>query len=78
LAYARARSTEVFEAGPWLGVKRNKRTMTQTHGEIITEAACDLGKGVGGARCDEDDVCPAPQFDVEDQITDGVGSLRGL
>jgi len=55
---ARARSTEVFEAG----------------GEVVTKASCDLGKGVGGAWHDEDDVFPASEFDVEDWIPDRIGS----
>lgn len=48
---------------------------TRTYDEVIAQAGCDLGEGVCGARRDEDDVCPAPQFDVEDGVADGVCPL---
>jgi hypothetical protein len=47
----------------------------ETYDEVVAQAGCDLGEGVCGAWRDEDDVCPAPQFDVEDGIADGVCPL---
>ena len=52
-----------------------KMMSNSTHGEVIAQAGCDLGEGAGGAGSDEDDVCPAPQFDVQDGIADGVYPL---
>jgi len=40
--------------------------------EVVAQAGCDLGEGVCGAWRDEDNVCPASEFDVEDGVTDGV------
>lgn len=55
----------------------NKRIQDdeRTHDEVIAQAGCDLGEGVCGARRDEDDVCPAPELDVEDGVADGVCPL---
>lgn len=46
-----------------------------TYDQVVAQAGCDLGECVCGARSDDDNVCPSPQFDMEDGIADGVCPL---
>jgi hypothetical protein len=50
----------------------------ETYYEIVAYPRGDLCERVGGARCDEHDVCPAPELDVQYRVSDAIVWLRGV
>jgi hypothetical protein len=44
--------------------------------EIVADAVGDLGEGVGRARCDEHNVGPAAELDVQNGISDAIIRLK--
>jgi hypothetical protein len=45
------------------------------HGKIVTQTACDFGERVCWTRCDENEVCPSPEFDMQYRVANFVVRL---
>jgi hypothetical protein len=48
----------------------------EANGEVVAKPVGNFCERVGGAGGDEDNVCPAPELDVEDWVADLVAWLE--
>jgi len=69
---ARARNSDVYT---FFDLARIRGSSKGSHRKVIAGTVSDLGKRIGRARGDKDDVCPSAEFYVQDWITNLIVRL---